>query len=539
MENRNNTVFRLSPGILADDLRKKMPRLRFYPGDSRQVLEDVRFYSGSIPPDEKYIYLMEEDQIDTRKKFPSEGAYIVLGELPEDVETGRASVIVVPKQSPGIDAGGPVGSGDTVRKADEAKAVFNLCLDVFQKHRDWSAKLQEIVLHRGSIDELCVVSYEYFGNPMFVHDPQLYILSCPIWKEGMVRWEKDELTGVTAAPAELLNEFKLDSEYQESLSTSKAEFFSADLRGHRDLYVNLWNEYGGYLGRLVIVELEHPISEGQKQAAEYLAQLIRDVLLGYGNRQELYGRVFDRVMEKLLSGEECSEEELEERVRMLGWHVEDSYICLALYSEANTDGYFSNISICNYLESTIPGSHAFLKDGRVCMLINRRINSDYHSVMVEVLRDHLYMAGISNEFSGLLRVQTYYKQAQIALNSCLSRKEIKWYTTFSSVASEYMLGMAQKEMRPEYLCDPVLPMLNEHDRKYGTELLKTLRVYVLSERNTVQASRALYIGRSTLFYRLRTITDLTGLDGEKMAEPNRNLYLRMSFFLWDQIEKQT
>ncbi len=536
MENRNLTVFRLNPGILAEDLQEQLEGIRFYPGENRQTLEGIRFYSDSDRIEEKYIYLMESCQVENRKKFPSEGAYIVLGELPEDVETGRASIIVIPEQSTGTGEGSPKVSGKN-KQIPDSRTVFNLCLDVFCRHRDWSSRLQDIILHRGTIDELCVVSYEYFGNPMFVHDPQLYILSCPIWKEGMVQWERDELTGAIAAPADLLNEFKLDAEYQDTLSTSKAQFFSADLRGHRDLYVNLRNEYGGYLGRLVIVELEKPIRESQKLAAEFLAQLIRDVLLGYGNMQEMYGRALDRLMEKLLKGIPCTEEEIEERVRMLGWHVKDSYICLALYSEANADGHFSNISICNYLESTIQGSHAVLVDGRVGMLINRRVNPDYHSVMIEVLRDHLYMAGISNAFADLMQVQIYFQQAQIALDSCLKKKEIKWYTRFSSVASEYMLGLAQKEMGPEYLCDPVLPLLDEYDRKNGTELLKTLKTYILSERNTVQASKALYIGRSTLFYRLRTITDLTGLDGEKMTEPGRNLYLRMSFFLWEQMER--
>ncbi|MDO4617094.1 MAG: helix-turn-helix domain-containing protein [Lachnospiraceae bacterium] len=535
MENRNRTVFHLSPGILAEDLGRVLKGISFIPGDNRQTLEDVRFYSEQQRPEERYVYLLDEQQMNTVKKFPSEGAYVVLGKLPDDVKTGRASVITVPCQVYTATGGGPEQSGEQL--LSDIRTVFNLCLGVFHRHREWASKLQEIVLHRGSIDELCTVSYEYFGNPMFVHDPQLYILSCPIWKEGMVNWERDELTGTLAAPAELLSEFQLDSEYQNTLRTSEAQFFSADLRGHRDLYVNLWNEYGGYMGRLVIVELEKPIREGQKQAAEYLAGLIRDVLLGYGNLQEVHGRAFDRLIENLLTGEQISDEAVADRIRKLGWQVQDSYTCLVLYSETNAEGHFSNISFCNYLESVIQGSHALLLDERVVVLINTRVNPDFHPAMIEVLRDNLYMAGISNGFSDLLQIRFYYRQAQIALNSCLARKEIKWYTAFSAVASEYILSHAARELPPEYICDPVLPFLDRYDSANGTELLKTLRTYVLSERNTVQASRALYIGRSTLFYRLRTITELTGLDGERMAEPERNLYLRISFFLWDHLRQ--
>ncbi|MDO4491450.1 MAG: helix-turn-helix domain-containing protein [Lachnospiraceae bacterium] len=535
MEYNNSAVFLLNPAVIMEELEEYYQNITFLPGSNRQTLEGIRFFSDFHHINQSYIYLIEINQIQDIKTFPAEGAYIVLGTLPEDVETGGASVIVIPKQSIGALQGSPTREESGVKTENpDPRAVFNHCLDIFQKHRSWSSGLQDIVLHRGTIDELCVLSYEYFGNPMFVHDPQLYILSCPIWKEGMVKWERDELTGAIAAPAELLNEFRLDSEYQDTLTTSKAEFFSADLRGHRDLYVNIRNEYGGYLGRLVIVELEQPIRESQKLSAEFLARLIRDVLLGYGNIQGIYGRAIDLLMERLLRGETCSEEEMEERLRLLGWHVKDSYICLALYSEANQDGNFSNISICNYLESAVPGSHAFLTDGQVGVLINRRLNPDYHSVMIEVLRDNLYMAGISNEFSDLLNIQLYFAQARIALTACMRRREIKWYTRFSAVAVDYMLGQAVKELPASCLCDPILPFLDAYDKKNGTELLKTLKTYILSERNTVQASKSLYIGRSTLFYRLRTITELTGLDGEGMAEPGRNLYLRMSFSLWDQ-----
>ncbi|MCQ2500744.1 MAG: helix-turn-helix domain-containing protein [Lachnospiraceae bacterium] len=459
----------------------------------------------------------------------------MLGGLPEDLETGRASVIVLPEHCKDETAGSPEGFSLTCGNADwDSRMVFNICLDIFHKHRSWSAKLQDIILHRGTIDELCIVSYEYFGNPMFVHDPQLYILSCPIWKEGMVQWERDELTGTISAPADLLNDFKLDQEYQDTLKTSKAQYYSADLRGHRDLYVNLWNDYGGYLGRLVIVELEKPVRDGQKLAAEYLAQLIRDVLLGYGNMQENYGRAIDTLMENLLKGTPYTEEEIEVRLRMLGWHVKDRYICLTLDSEAYASGHFFNISICNYIESTIPGSQAFLIQGRVGVLINKSVNPDPHPAMIEILRDHLYMAGISNEFSGLLQVHTYYRQSIIALDTCVRKRDIRWYMYFSEAAMDYILHQAQNEIPSEYLCDPILHTLEQYDKMNGTELLKTLKTYILSERNTVLASKTLYIGRSTLFYRLRTISELTGLDGEQMAEPKRNLYLRISFVLWEQ-----
>ena len=65
------------------------------------------------------------------------------------------------------------------------------------------------------------------------------------------------------------------------------------------------------------------------------------------------------------------------------------------------------------------------------------------------------------------------------------------------------------------------------------ELYKTLMTYILNERNTVATASDLYVGRSTLFYRLRKMKEITGLDNEHLARPIKNLYLRLSIFLME------
>ncbi len=80
-----------------------------------------------------------------------------------------------------------------------------------------------------------------------------------------------------------------------------------------------------------------------------------------------------------------------------------------------------------------------------------------------------------------------------------------------------------------------LKKLKEYDAENRTELYKTLMTYILNERNTVATASDLYVGRSTLFYRLRKIKEITGLDNDHLARPGKNLYLRLSIFfgkLW-------
>ena len=46
------------------------------------------------------------------------------------------------------------------------------------------------------------------------------------------------------------------------------------------------------------------------------------------------------------------------------------------------------------------------------------------------------------------------------------------------------------------------------------------------------------MGRSTLFYRLKKIRELTHMDPEKLEDPRLNLYLRLSLYILEHAEGQ-
>ena len=108
---------------------------------------------------------------------------------------------------------------------------------------------------------------------------------------------------------------------------------------------------------------------------------------------------------------------------------------------------------------------------------------------------------------------------------------MRWSYSFNDIAMDYIGDLCCSEFEPSELCAYELIKLKEYDAVNGTELYKTLVTYILNERNTVATSSELYVGRSTLFYRLRKIKEITGLDAAHMAEPVQNLYLRLSVFL--------
>lgn len=503
--------FRLNMQMIVDGFQNRYPKQLFYRGEDRPVLEGACFLPEEKNLSENMVYLVYNGANLTERR-EMRGSFIVIGEIPSCLQEGENSILQLP-------AGADVFQ------------VMNQCQEIFQRNREWSENLQEILLNDGSVADLCWISYPYFENPIFVHDSQLNLIACPVWKEGMIEWRKDPETGLMIAPYDVVNEFKADQEYLGTLKTHHADIFSADLRGHRDIYVNLWNDYGGYDGRLVICEMESALKPGQFPAAEYLAEIIRRTLKKRNPKDYTYSYVLDKLFLNLIKGNKEGTEDLSGRIAAYGWHMDDEYVCMRVNIGTREFGITSAGNACSYIEGQLVGCKAFWDEDRICVIVNISMNRNYTSDIAYILREGLYKAGFSDVFHNLADLKEYYEQASIALRYCLLKNDTNWYRSFGSIALDYFADHCSPDLSDRFFCDAALIKLEEYDQNNHTELYKTLKTYLLNERNTVKTSEELYVGRSTLFYRLRKIKKITGLDTLQFSDPERNLYLRLSFFI--------
>lgn len=506
--------FLLNLQILADELIEDYPEMQFYRGEDSQVLEGVCFYRKNREMVSWYAYILGGEELREMEVPKKHCSLIVLGEIPESWKKSIHSLLQLSEKT-------------------DLLELMNLCQEAFHKHESWAEKMQNIILREGSVEELCQISCSYFNNPLFVHDSQLQVISCPIWREGMIAWEKDEQTGQLITPLEDLNDFRTNREYLHTLTTDGAHVFSAELRGYRDIYVNIRDDNGVYAGRLVICEIDSPLKPGQFASAEYLAGLIRLALSRRGHLDIPYKRALYQMLESMVQGKTFTDSEIESRISQCKWKLADQYVCIRTDGEEQVGNPGSAASVCNYVETRVSGSRAFFIGNQICILINLSINRDYTSEIAGILRDGLFKAGFSNIFDDFTSLEHYYRQASTALEYCRRRNDTKWYYTFSDIAMDYIGDLCCSQFGPEELCACELMILRGYDRENHTELYKTLCTYILNERNTVATAARLYIGRSTLFYRLRKIKEITGLAASDMAGPEKNLYLRLSMFIME------
>ncbi|MEC4176893.1 helix-turn-helix domain-containing protein [Adlercreutzia sp. R7] len=121
-------------------------------------------------------------------------------------------------------------------------------------------------------------------------------------------------------------------------------------------------------------------------------------------------------------------------------------------------------------------------------------------------------AGISNPCTDIRQLPQAVLQATRALEYG-SRYEkfshLSWYC--DNVFFE-MLTACQNKLPLSNMTHPVLELLSDYDQAHGTDLHHTLQVYLLNNKNIYRCTDLLHLSRSSLYYRLNRIKELTGAD---------------------------
>ncbi len=181
---------------------------------------------------------------------------------------------------------------------------------------------------------------------------------------------------------------------------------------------------------------------------------------------------------------------------------------------------FSNTQLNpNYYIDQLSGifkhSMAFFYKGTLILLHTSNCKDLYQSIDKQKLSHFLQLnqihAAISFRFEQLLDTPRYYNQVMFLLRNqnCIRKEHI---ITYEDNYLNHLLAASQNQINTETLIHPDLLFLQNYDQENNTEYMKTLKAYFLNNRNALNTSNYLHIHKSTFFYRIGKIADLTGFD---------------------------
>jgi PucR C-terminal helix-turn-helix domain/GGDEF-like domain len=159
-------------------------------------------------------------------------------------------------------------------------------------------------------------------------------------------------------------------------------------------------------------------------------------------------------------------------------------------------------------------------------------DNPYIKQILNFLKDHNLVSGISNCFNNLYDIPIYYKQALLTAKIAIKKNDTT-LGSYNDYAPMHMFLTLSEEEDPEAYIHPSLEQIRSYDQTHNTEYFNTLRVYSMTMHNKDSTATRLCIHRNTLLYRLNRIRDLFDVCYEN---ERTSIHLLTSFLLLEALD---
>lgn len=231
----------------------------------------------------------------------------------------------------------------------------------------------------------------------------------------------------------------------------------------------------------------------------------------------------NHIMAELISGSGIDKEEFIDKMSYLKWVKEDYFYIMLLEDiyEEKLDLRIS--SVIHSLKAYIPIEHCMMYKSMLVIYLTKDL---YNKISIEeklefkkFLENNDLRAAVGPGFSNILESKKYY---DITLETLSSTRKFKISLGIFDEMKFYIIAdLLENKYEIREFCHPAIISLIQFDRENNTELLLTLFNYLTYKTNIEVALEKLYIHRSTLFYRVKKIKEITGINLDETDEITR------------------
>lgn len=223
----------------------------------------------------------------------------------------------------------------------------------------------------------------------------------------------------------------------------------------------------------------------------------------------------------LLNGETVTRQEILTRGSHYPWISHKKlYFMIIDDKKEHADISFRFLSILPALRSFLPAEYCMTYRSQIISLLGpeqfHELYAGQREAFEQFLDAHQLCCAISPEYDDILNSRIYYMCTQNLMQIIRQHRltvayfpDMHFHVVYDLITSKYPL---------EVFIHPAIRLLQEYDAENDSNLLSTLEVYLKHKSNPDLAADLLYIHRSTLFYRIKKIRELTGYPLENMDE---------------------
>lgn len=417
---------------------------------------------------------------------------------------------------------------------DMPARILNDLQQLFDRLDAWDQEVNDLITQHEGISRILEVTSDFLGNPLMIMGLDFSLIA----ETGMARLpERARLFLDDGVNMEFMNSLLQDEGYHALTQTNKTVLFPAYLSGYSSLNRNLYLE-GQPTYRLVLIEFQTAVTAQEVCVLEALAGRL-EYLLSHEDFNSAAGDL-EQIFLKILSDRTADYIQVSRQLSSLGWTADHSYLCLVLQVTYLNQKQLSTKAICQYMKKNFRDSISFLYEQELVIFFNlSRLGSGEEEVadkLVYFLRDSYLKAGYSRSMQGHMNLRRQYIQAKTALDVGSRRKPYLWIHHFDQIALPYIIEQATRRLPGDMLCHKGLLKLKQTDERNHTEYVLTLKTYLEQHLSATQASKHMFIHRSTFLYRIERIREI--LQSE-LTDPEELFYLELSLKLLEQEDKKS
>lgn len=393
--------------------------------------------------------------------------------------------------------------------------VFNRLQQIFARFEAWKEHLDTVLHTTADLEEMLCITAPLFGNSLGLCNKQLELVASAD-ADGSMR----HATGMPLSEARVAK--FADSHAK---NTAMRELFTYTLDGEKSYCLNIYAQ-DCYLGLLTLSDDGLPVTPGKLALLAFFFQYIRKAVLRrieHGNSNIV---TLKAIFSDLINCIPVSSGRINKALS--GTNLEKTVWCCMALKPAKAMESIPAEYLCTQIEENLSRSIAFSQDRYVVVFLPEGggLDSTTGRQMLQHLFDH---GGISNSFLDLREARFAYRQAVIAQEVAEMSPDRPRICAFQDCALAYALKGSLGELPPEQMIPRgLIALLEEDKREEDYSRWNTLKVYLDNEMNATKTARDLYIHRTTLQNRLKSIEKKVAL-----TTPASRLYLRYGLYLYE------
>ena len=185
--------------------------------------------------------------------------------------------------------------------------------------------------------------------------------------------------------------------------------------------------------------------------------------------------------------------------------------------------------------------HSMIYGNKVVLLISARTQKELeiyisylekvHESLSILCNDNKLLLAMGDIHKGPAQIRTSSKEAAATI-TILQKTGIKQICRYKNLGL-YRLFLQMKPSEMQYYYHSQLDNLIDYDKKYNTECVETLKVFLDCFNNISKASRMLVIHRNTLLYRITKIEEVLG---RSLSNPTVCIELHLALAIKNYLE---